>query len=148
MVTLACVACRPSATLEPESGESGESSASSEPNEPTVTRSLETAPQPVSPVEREPQGPEPIGVVEAPVDTGPPPSRTRVEMDMTDHDGDGIPSVLDLCPSEPEDLDAFEDDDGCPDVDNDGDGILDIDDQCPMEPETFDGRADDDGCPG
>jgi hypothetical protein len=32
-----------------------------------------------------------------------------------DKDGDGIPNVRDRCPSEPEDLNAFEDADGCPD---------------------------------
>ncbi|MFW6052264.1 MAG: OmpA family protein, partial [Myxococcota bacterium] len=48
---------------------------------------------------------------------------------------------------EPEDMDGFEDDDGCPDPDNDGDGILDEDDMCPDEPEDMDGFEDDDGCP-
>jgi outer membrane protein OmpA-like peptidoglycan-associated protein len=64
-----------------------------------------------------------------------------------DRDGDGIPDPDDSCPDEPEDMDGFEDEDGCPDTDNDGDGILDVDDQCPMEPEDVDEFRDQDGCP-
>lgn len=64
-----------------------------------------------------------------------------------DTDGDGIPDSDDPCPSNPEDYDGFEDDDGCPDYDNDGDGIPDKDDKCPDEPEDFDGFEDEDGCP-
>ena len=64
-----------------------------------------------------------------------------------DRDGDGIPDVDDQCPDEPEDLDGFQDEDGCPDPDNDGDGIPDEQDQCPNEPEDLDGFEDEDGCP-
>ncbi|MEZ4451320.1 MAG: OmpA family protein [Nannocystaceae bacterium] len=85
-----------------------------------------------------------------------------------DRDRDGLPDPRDRCPDEPEDLDGFEDDDGCPDRDNDGDGILDAaawdperstwrnDDQrrigelvidCRDRPEDVDGVEDDDGCP-
>ena len=64
-----------------------------------------------------------------------------------DEDGDGIPDSLDKCPTEAEDMDGFQDEDGCPDPDNDGDGILDVDDKCPDEPEDIDGFEDDDGCP-
>lgn len=63
-----------------------------------------------------------------------------------DKDGDGIADRHDMCPNEPEDLDGFEDDDGCPELDNDGDGILDGPDECPDEPEDFDGFEDEDGC--
>src|SRR5690606_31842470 len=42
-----------------------------------------------------------------------------------DRDGDGHDDDLDACPDDPEDFDAFEDEDGCPDKDNDGDGVLD-----------------------
>lgn len=42
-----------------------------------------------------------------------------------DTDGDGIADARDRCPGEPEDIDTFEDEDGCVDRDNDGDGILD-----------------------
>jgi outer membrane protein OmpA-like peptidoglycan-associated protein len=64
-----------------------------------------------------------------------------------DADGDKIPDELDNCPTEAEDFDGFQDDDGCPDLDNDGDGIADADDKCPNEPEDMDGFEDEDGCP-
>jgi outer membrane protein OmpA-like peptidoglycan-associated protein len=64
-----------------------------------------------------------------------------------DPDGDGISSDLDDCPDSAEDLDEFQDGDGCPDLDNDGDGVLDSDDQCPVVAETSNGFEDDDGCP-
>ena len=64
-----------------------------------------------------------------------------------DIDGDGILNELDKCPTEPEDKDGFEDEDGCPDPDNDGDGILDVEDKCPLQPEDPDGFKDGDGCP-
>ena len=53
----------------------------------------------------------------------------------------------DLCPNDPEDIDGFEDEDGCPDPDNDQDRILDVDDACPNDPETYNGFEDEDGCP-
>jgi outer membrane protein OmpA-like peptidoglycan-associated protein len=64
-----------------------------------------------------------------------------------DTDGDGIPDSKDQCILEPEDVDGYLDDDGCPDPDNDADGIPDDKDQCKNEPEDFDGYKDDDGCP-
>lgn len=64
-----------------------------------------------------------------------------------DGDGDGVKEAEDLCPKEPEDLDGYEDADGCPDPDNDRDRILDAKDLCPNEPETYNGIEDDDGCP-
>ncbi len=64
-----------------------------------------------------------------------------------DADGDGIQDDLDMCPTEAEDMDGFEDQDGCPDLDNDGDGIADADDKCPNDPEDIDGFEDEDGCP-
>lgn len=64
-----------------------------------------------------------------------------------DMDQDGVKDQNDLCPAEKEDLDSFQDQDGCPDPDNDNDGILDLQDRCPNEPETFNGYADEDGCP-
>jgi len=66
---------------------------------------------------------------------------------ITDHDLDGVLDHLDICPSEPEDADGFEDADGCPDPDNDGDGIGDFTDQCDDAPEDLDGFQDGDGCP-
>ena len=47
----------------------------------------------------------------------------------------------------PEDVDGFEDEDGCPDPDNDGDGIPDVSDACPDDAEDADGFEDTDGCP-
>ena len=64
-----------------------------------------------------------------------------------DTDGDGIIDRLDACPTEPEDADGFQDEDGCPDPDNDADGIPDVNDKCPNEPEDIDGDRDEDGCP-
>ncbi|MCB9738941.1 MAG: OmpA family protein [Deltaproteobacteria bacterium] len=64
-----------------------------------------------------------------------------------DDDGDGIDRDDDVCPAEPEDVDGFEDGDGCPDPDNDQDGIPDDADLCPYEPETHNGVRDEDGCP-
>lgn len=69
------------------------------------------------------------------------------ELPDTDTDGDGIMDRVDDCPSEPEDMDGFEDENGCPDPDNDGDGIPDDADQCVNEPETANGLEDEDGCP-
>jgi OOP family OmpA-OmpF porin len=64
-----------------------------------------------------------------------------------DTDGDGIMDSKDQCILEPEDVDGYLDDDGCPDPDNDGDGIPDDKDQCKNDPEDYDGYKDDDGCP-
>jgi hypothetical protein len=64
-----------------------------------------------------------------------------------DRDGDGIKDDVDKCPDDPEDFDAFQDDDGCADPDNDHDGVLDINDKCPNQPETVNGVMDEDGCP-
>jgi len=64
-----------------------------------------------------------------------------------DLDGDGLPDAQDRCPDALEDLDGFEDQDGCPDLDNDQDQILDVDDRCPMRPESYNGFFDEDGCP-
>jgi len=58
-----------------------------------------------------------------------------------DTDKDGIIDIKDKCPDDPEDIDGFKDEDGCPDPDNDGDGIPDAADKCPNE------KADCDGCP-
>ncbi len=60
-----------------------------------------------------------------------------------DSDGDGLTDDMDGCPAEPEDLDGFEDANGCPDPDNDGDSVLDVNDNCINEP----GVAAMAGCP-
>ncbi|UJR86816.1 OmpA family protein [Sandaracinus amylolyticus] len=72
---------------------------------------------------------------------------TPPETAPRDRDGDGIFDQDDRCPDEPEDIDAFEDTDGCPDRDDDRDGILDTSDVCRLEPETQNGFDDEDGCP-
>ncbi len=66
---------------------------------------------------------------------------------VQDDDRDGIKNDIDRCPKDAEDIDGFEDEDGCPDPDNDRDGILDKDDKCPLEAEDKDGFEDEDGCP-
>ena len=64
----------------------------------------------------------------------------------SDTDHDGIPDSRDECPPLPEDLDGFQDTDGCPDPDNDNDLVPDIDDLCPNV-EALEGHDDDeDGC--
>ncbi len=64
-----------------------------------------------------------------------------------DPDGDGLIAPADECPDEAEDVDGFEDDDGCPELDNDGDRIADSDDECDDEAEDMDGFEDENGCP-
>jgi outer membrane protein OmpA-like peptidoglycan-associated protein len=64
-----------------------------------------------------------------------------------DADGDGISNWDDDCRKEPEDVDGFQDADGCPDADNDADGLRDEVDDCPDDPEDFDDFQDADGCP-
>ena len=65
---------------------------------------------------------------------------------VQDRDHDGIVDADDRCVDSAEDLDGYEDTDGCPDLDNDGDGVADADDQC-EEAEDIDGWQDNDGCP-
>jgi outer membrane protein OmpA-like peptidoglycan-associated protein len=64
-----------------------------------------------------------------------------------DSDGDGVLDRNDGCDTEREDMDDFDDEDGCPDGDNDEDQIPDGADQCPDEAEDLDEFQDDDGCP-
>ena len=64
-----------------------------------------------------------------------------------DPDGDRIVGDDDACPLQPEDLDGFQDADGCPDLDHDGDGVLEPHDRCLDEREDRDGWEDSDGCP-
>lgn len=65
---------------------------------------------------------------------------------VNDPDEDGVDNSKDKCPEIPEDLDGFEDEDGCPEFDNDKDGFFDSEDACPNDPEDYDGFRDDDGC--
>ena len=69
------------------------------------------------------------------------------EKQELDTDGDGIVDSKDKCPAKPEDIDGFEDLDGCPDTDNDKDTILDVNDKCRDVPEDLDQFEDNDGCP-
>ena len=82
---------------------------------------------------------------------GSPAVRASVSMswapDYGDTDNDGIANLSDQCPLLAEDIDGFEDGDGCPDDDNDGDLRADRVDQCPNDREDIDGFEDDDGCP-
>jgi OmpA-OmpF porin, OOP family len=75
------------------------------------------------------------------------PKKNGCPAEKQDRDHDGIPDDADKCPDEPEDMDGFEDFDGCPDLDDDGDGIPDKVDACPRErgePSTDPTRN---GCP-
>lgn len=64
-----------------------------------------------------------------------------------DADRDGISDELDKCREVPEDIDRYQDEDGCPDKDNDADGIEDRFDECPDDGEDIDSFEDKDGCP-
>jgi outer membrane protein OmpA-like peptidoglycan-associated protein len=64
-----------------------------------------------------------------------------------DDDHDGVKNDADRCPKDAEDIDEYEDSDGCPDTDNDSDGIPDLKDKCPNAAEDTDGFEDEDGCP-
>jgi outer membrane protein OmpA-like peptidoglycan-associated protein len=64
-----------------------------------------------------------------------------------DADGDGVLDAMDGCPLQAEDLDRFEDEDGCPDLDDDHDQVTNDKDKCPAEAEDRDGNEDEDGCP-
>jgi outer membrane protein OmpA-like peptidoglycan-associated protein len=66
---------------------------------------------------------------------------------FVDSDHDLVADEDDRCVDVPEDADAFEDGDGCPEADNDKDGLLDDADACPDVPEDKDEFKDDDGCP-
>ena len=65
----------------------------------------------------------------------------------SDTDHDGLNDNVDICPADPEDIDGYADDDGCPDPDNDDDQVLDGVDQCPDQAEDLDQFDDEDGCP-
>jgi uncharacterized repeat protein (TIGR01451 family) len=64
-----------------------------------------------------------------------------------DSDDDGPTDDQDTCPTQPEDKDGFQDEDGCPEPDNDQDGVTDAQDRCPLQPEVINGVKDRDGCP-
>jgi outer membrane protein OmpA-like peptidoglycan-associated protein len=64
-----------------------------------------------------------------------------------DSDGDTVFDRDDGCDDQQEDVDEFDDEDGCPDPDNDEDGIPDERDRCTDEAEDVDQFEDEDGCP-
>ncbi len=64
-----------------------------------------------------------------------------------DVDLDGVSDDVDACVDAAEDLDEFEDSDGCPELDNDTDGVADTRDACILDPEDKDFFEDEDGCP-
>ena len=66
---------------------------------------------------------------------------------VPDTDMDSYLDPVDKCPTDPEDFDKFEDEDGCPDLDDDKDTIPDKTDECRLEPEDLDGFEDVNGCP-
>ncbi len=70
-----------------------------------------------------------------------------VEREPVDRDEDRPFVSRDRCPEAQEDLDGFEDEDGCPDLDNDQDGVDDAEDGCPGASEDRNGINDRDGCP-
>lgn len=90
--------------------------------------------------------PEPVEVPE-PEPVAPPAPEPVPEPMPVDTDGDGIHDADDRCPEAAEDVDGFEDLDGCPDPDTDRDGIPDAEDRCPDAAETLNGVDDEDGCP-
>jgi len=59
-----------------------------------------------------------------------------------DRDGDGILDRDDQCVDVPENINGYQDTDGCPEQDRDGDGYWDDQDSCPDE-----AGVDPDGCP-
>jgi large repetitive protein len=70
-----------------------------------------------------------------------------VDPTKEDTDFDKLSDAVDKCPTEREDKDGFEDEDGCPDLDNDKDGVPDEKDKCVAQAEDRDQFQDGDGCP-
>ncbi|MFZ5480906.1 MAG: OmpA family protein [Myxococcota bacterium] len=68
-------------------------------------------------------------------------------LEVRDTDEDGVVDKSDGCVDIPEDLDTFQDEDGCPDPDNDADGVADMADGCVNVAEDKDTWKDEDGCP-
>lgn len=64
-----------------------------------------------------------------------------------DRDRDGVPDKEDRCPESLEDVDFYDDADGCLDPDDDRDSIPDVEDECKGAAEDVDGFLDADGCP-
>jgi OOP family OmpA-OmpF porin len=75
-----------------------------------------------------------------------PPAKPPV-VSVSDRDADGFADDLDRCPDLAETINAYQDDDGCPELDSDSDTFWDEQDTCPNEAETVNAYQDDDGCP-
>jgi hypothetical protein len=82
---------------------------------------------------------------------GTPPIRATLALQWAprvyDADEDTVEDEQDQCPELGEDLDGFEDGDGCPEWDNDDDTVPDGEDRCPAAKEDLDDFQDVDGCP-
>ena len=93
--------------------------------------------------------PTPDAGVRAPVPVAAPDAGVEqaVAFATSDADEDGVLDEADRCPVAREDVDGFEDEDGCPELDNDQDGLADAIDRCPAEAEAVNGVDDEDGCP-
>jgi outer membrane protein OmpA-like peptidoglycan-associated protein len=72
----------------------------------------------------------------------------------SDRDGDGIPDALDACPDEAEDIDGYQDEDGCPDGGAPGARVADSppkdsdeETDCPAIPSGANTMLGPDGCP-
>ncbi|MDQ3090581.1 MAG: thrombospondin type 3 repeat-containing protein, partial [Actinomycetota bacterium] len=77
----------------------------------------------------------------------PQPEAATSDLGKLDSDGDGVMDEADRCPLTSEDVDGFEDDDGCPELDNDADGVPDTRDECPLVGDTVHGAGSRNGCP-
>jgi outer membrane protein OmpA-like peptidoglycan-associated protein len=75
-----------------------------------------------------------------------PTTPTPAAAHAADRDQDGIDDPYDACLADPEDVDGFQDEDGCPDKDDDADHVPDVSDVCPRVSEDLDSFADGDGC--
>jgi OOP family OmpA-OmpF porin len=69
------------------------------------------------------------------------------EPSIGDRDHDGIKDDVDDCPDRAEDIDGFQDDNGCPEPDNDEDGTFDVDDACPNDAGKPSKDPNKNGCP-
>jgi len=70
--------------------------------------------------------------------------RGTLDLGLRDADGDGVRDGDDRCIREAENVNGFDDADGCPESDRDGDGVPDERDACPEAAVDEAGR---DGCP-
>ena len=117
----------------------------------TLGLSFNPSPGPSSTSDEQPLDPDPdkdgiVGAADAcPTEAGTNPDGCPSK----DQDGDGVMDGADKCAGEPETINAFQDEDGCPDTlpDTDADGFDDSKDKCPAEAEDKDGFQDEDGCP-